>query len=86
MATKTVRLDPRTERLLQAVLKRTGMTASDALKAGVAALHRSLVAEARAHPYAVYRALDLGGGGYARAPARDAKTAIRAVLRARRVP
>ena len=81
MAVKTVRLDPRSEALLADVVRRTGMKPSQALKAGLAALHERL--RARDDPYAVYAALDLGPGGYARAPARRAKQAVGEVLRAK---
>ena len=81
MAVKTVRLDPRSEALLADLLRRTGMNASEALKAGLLALHERLTA--RADPYALYSTLDLGPGGYARAPARRAKPAVREVIRAK---
>ena len=79
MAVKTIRLDPRAETLLADVVRRTGMTPSQALRAGLATLHERL--RARDDPYAVYERLDLGPGGYARAPARRAKQAVRAILR-----
>ena len=81
MAIKTIRLDPRSEALLADVVRRTGMNASEVLKAGLAALHERLHAAER--PWDVYRSLDLGPGGYANAPARRAKRAVRKVIRAR---
>lgn len=81
MTLKTVRLDPRSEALLADVVRRTGMKPSQALKAGLVALHERL--RAKDDPYAVYQALDLGPGGYARAPARHAKRAVRDVIRAK---
>ena len=60
MAVKTIRLDPRAETLLADVVRRTGMTPSQALRAGLATLHERL--RARDDPYAVYERLDLGPG------------------------
>lgn len=79
MRVKTLRLDPHSEALLADVVRRTGMTASQVLRAGLATLHEQL--HARNDPYAVYARLDLGRGGYARAPARQAKRAVRDVIR-----
>ncbi len=79
MTLKTIRLDPRSEALLADVVRRTGMKPSQALRAGLRALHERL--RGRADPYAVYAALDLGPGGYARAPARRAKQAVRDLIR-----
>ena len=81
MTLKTIRLDPRSEALLADVVRRTGMTPSQALRAGLRALHERL--RGRADPYAVYSALDVGPGGYARAPARRAKQAVRDLIRAK---
>lgn len=81
MTVKTIRLDPRSEALLADVVRRTGMTPSQALRAGLAALHEGL--RARDDPAAVYDGLDLGPGGYARAPARRAKQAVREIMRAK---
>ena len=82
MAIRTIRLGPRSERQLAEVVRRTGMNASEALKAGLSVLHDRL--RARDDPYAVYAALTLGPGGYARAPAREAKRAVRVAVRRKR--
>jgi len=37
--------------------------------------------QASRKPYDIYRELDLGGGGYASAPAREAKSAVAALIR-----
>lgn len=81
MTVKTIRLDPRSKALLADVVRRTGMTPSQALRAGLATLHEHL--RARDDPFTVYETLDLGRGGYARAPARRAKQAVRGVIRAK---
>jgi hypothetical protein len=77
MATRAVRLDEESERILEEIRRATGLSASGALKRGLVSVRESLRAESR--PYDLYASLDLGPGGYAIAPARDAK---RAALRA----
>lgn len=81
MGIKTVRLDRRSEALLRDLVRRTGMNASQTLKAGLQALHRSLQEDRGKRPWDVYRTLDLGPGGYARAPASQAKQAVREIIR-----
>lgn len=81
MGTRTVRLDEESERLLADIRRATGLSVSDALKRGLVALRDVLAARTAAEPFAVYERLDLGAGGYARAPARQAKRAVREVVR-----
>ena len=81
MGVRTIRLDPESERLLAEVRRRTGMNVSQALKAGLNAVHAAVRNEAAAYPYAIYASLDLGAGGYARAPASAAKRAVRERIR-----
>jgi hypothetical protein len=80
MTTRTVRLDPDAERVLEEIREATGLTVSQVLKQGLIAARNALHAERSADPYAVYRTIDLGPGGYAAAPSREAKQAIRGVL------
>jgi hypothetical protein len=80
MATRTVRLDQESERALAEIRHRTGMQVSMALKRGLLAVREGLRAAQAAKPYDIYVRLDLGPGGYARAPARQAKQRIKAVL------
>ena len=83
MAIRTVRLDPESERALAEIRRATGMSVSGALKRGLVAARDALRA-ATALPFEVYRKIELGPGGYARAPARRAKQALRALLRGKR--
>ncbi|MGH7820927.1 MAG: hypothetical protein ACREQ9_14270 [Candidatus Binatia bacterium] len=83
MATRTVRLDEDSERHLREIRKATGMSVSRVLKRGVVALRDALLAESSTTAYDLYRSIDLGPGGYSRAPARRAKAGVRDLLRRR---
>jgi len=82
MATRTVRLDTEAERTLASLTKTTGMSISEVLKRGLLA-YKQQVQElpARVSAYDILQRLDLGPGGYAQAPAREAKGAIKLLLR-----
>jgi len=80
MATRTVRLDEEAERALREVQEATDLPISEALKRGLYALRREVGQTATRKPYAIYRELDLGPGGYAIAPSTDVKRAVRAAL------
>lgn len=78
MATRTVRLDQHTERTLQRLRKETGLTISEVLKRGVDAYaERNAVAQT---PYDIYERIALGSGGWAHAPATDAKRQLRELI------
>lgn len=83
MSTRTVRLDDEAEKALERLRDLTGLSISEVLKRGLEAYEAQALAEAQRRPYDVYRELDLGEGGYAVAPARQAKTAVREVIRRR---
>jgi hypothetical protein len=81
MGTRTVRLDEQTERTLQKLRKSTGLSISEVLKRGVQAYSEQAANRAEVAPYEVYRRIELGKtGGWAVAPARDAKRAICGVI------
>lgn len=80
MATRTVRLDDESEQILAEIRRATGLSVSAALKRGLVAAQAAIAAETVVEPYAVYAALDLGPGGYARSDARHAKEALRGIL------
>lgn len=84
MAVRTVRLDEESEKILAEIRQATGLSVSMALKRGLVAVRDAQREEQAVHPYEIYESLDLGSGGWARAPARKAKEAIRSVLKARR--
>jgi hypothetical protein len=77
-------LDKEAERLLSEIRRQTGTTISGALKRGLEIAARELRERDTTRPFEVYRTLDLGHGGYAKAPARRAKQAVRQLLRRKR--
>jgi hypothetical protein len=82
MATRTVRLDADAERILAEVRKAKRLSVSAALKHGLLVLRDSLAADGPApSPYAVYKKIELGKGGGSRTAARNAKSAVKDLLR-----
>ena len=80
MGTRTVRLDDEAEKSLEEITRVTGLSVSAALKKGLIVLREEIARNASDTPYKVYEQLDLGAGGYAAAPARDSKQALRKLL------
>lgn len=76
MSTRSVRLDEETEKALKRLTRMTGLSMSEVLKRGVFAYQAKALQQSTSKPYDIYQKLDLGSGGYARAPGRDAKKAI----------
>lgn len=81
MAMRTVRLDDEAEEALREVRAATGLPISEALKRGLRALQQRVRKQATRTPYDVYRKLELGPGGYARAPSTDVRRGVREALR-----
>lgn len=79
--TRSVRLDAEAERALAEIQRRTGDSISDALKRGLLAAERELRSTPAVRAWQVYERIDLGPGGYARAPARDVKKRMGELLR-----
>ncbi len=84
MGTRTVRLDEEAERTLDRVRTMTGLSISEVLKQGLSTYESHIMEQTHRKPYEIFRQLDLGAGGYALAPARDAKSAIAEVIRRKR--
>lgn len=81
MSTRTVRLDEEAEETLERLRNLTGLSISEVLKRGLSAYESEAVSQAQRTPYDIYRQLDLGEGGYARAPATEAKRAVKDAIR-----
>ena len=80
MTTRTVRLDPEAEKALHEVRQATGLSISEALKRGLAALQREVRGGRTRAVWDIYDELDLGPGGYAVAPSDAGREAIRAAI------
>jgi hypothetical protein len=76
MATRTVRLDAETEKVLREVRAATGLPISQALKRGLRSLQEEVRRETGRTPYDVYREIDLGPGGYAIAASTDTRRGV----------
>ena len=59
----------------------TGLSISEVLKRGVYAYRAKVLEESTRKPFEIYQQLELGEGGYARAPARQAKAALADIVR-----
>jgi putative IMPACT (imprinted ancient) family translation regulator len=81
MGTRSVRLDEETEKSLAKLTKMTGLSISEVLKQGVRSFKAKAMNEQTKKPYDVYKGLDLGSGGYSRAEAKHAKTAVAGVIK-----
>jgi hypothetical protein len=81
MATRTVRFDAETERVLSEVRAATGLPISEVLKRGLRALQAHVRHTPERTPYEIYSELDLGPGGYAIASSSDTRDGVRLALR-----
>lgn len=81
MSVRTVRLDDDAEATLASLRKQTGLSISDVLKRGLESYAEVVRDESTNTPFDIFSRLDLGPGGYAMAPAREAKTAVVETLR-----
>ena len=86
MGTRSVRLDDDTEKTLLKLTKMTGLSLSEVFKRGVMSIVTRQWEDAAREPYAIYKRLDLGDGGYAVATARDAKNAVVDAIRKKHGP
>ncbi len=84
MSTKSLRLSPEDEALLARIRRRTGWTASDALKRGLRALEKDLEATSARTPWEIYESLDPGAGGHAAGPATETSKTVREILEGKR--
>lgn len=81
MATRTVRFDEETEKVLEEIRSATGWPISDVLKRGLRALLDQVRNSPTRLPYDVYQELDLGPGGYAVASSDNTRAGLLKALR-----
>ena len=81
MGTRSVRLDPETDALLDAIAAATGESVSDVLKHGIAELARVRGAGLSAQPYDVFRGIELRSEERGEPKSRHKRAARRAIAR-----
>ena len=82
MASRTVRLDDDTEKILEQLVEGTGLSISAVFKQGIRALRDQIAAKPERIAYDIYCELDLGTGGYSSAPSTETRRGAReAILR-----
>ncbi len=82
MTTRTVRLDPKTERVLEEVTRATGLSISEVLKRGLLALRDDVRSSGVGRtPYEIYETLDIGLGGDAKGSSAQVRQTVRASIR-----
>ena len=81
MATRSVRFDEETEKVMTRLTRVTGLSISEILKRGVFAYQQLALEQAEQQPWTVYAALDLGEGGWAQADSTEAKAAVAEIIR-----
>ena len=80
MSVKTVRLDEKSERTLQQLIRSTGLTASAVFKRGLRAHREQLKQEVSSAPFEVYHRLDLGAGGDSIADSTQVRQGVREAI------
>lgn len=83
MALRTVRLDEDSERILENLVRETGLSISGVVKRGLTSLRDQLERKAPDNAWEIYSQLDLGPGGYATAPASESRQAVQEAIRRR---
>lgn len=81
MAKRTVRLDEETEKLLEQLVQRTGLSISAVFKQGLIAFRDQMAHPVGRSAYELYEELDLGPGGYALAPSSEPRRDVQEALR-----
>jgi hypothetical protein len=81
MASRTVRLDDDTEKVLDQLVEGTGLSISAVFKEGILALRDRIAANPARSAYDIYRELDLGPGGYASAPSTETRRGAQEAIR-----
>lgn len=84
MGTRSVRLDDDAEMALNDIMDRTGLSISEAIKEGLLEYQLKAIEISKKKPSDFFSKFDLGKGGYALAPAKNSKSAIKEKLRNRR--
>jgi hypothetical protein len=81
MPVHKVRFDNDTEDALEEVCRAKNLPVAEVLRRGILLLREGLFAEPSPGPFEIYKTIDLGPGGDAKAPARFAKRGVAQILR-----
>jgi hypothetical protein len=81
MSTRTVRLDEETEKILQQIMRSTGLSISAAFKKGLLLLRDEMAQKTQRLPYDICRELNLGPGGYAIACSTETRRGVQEAIR-----
>jgi hypothetical protein len=81
MATRTVRLDDETEKVLDQLVHATGLSISAVLKQGLLTLRERLGEPSARSAWDLYEEMDLGPGGYSIAPSTESRRGVQEALR-----
>lgn len=76
MSTRSVRLDDEAELALADIVKRTGMSISDAIKQGLVSYREIAMNNTLKRPADFFTQFDFGEGGYTIGAARDSKSLL----------
>lgn len=77
MSTRSVRLDDEAESALEDIVKRTGMSISDAIKQGLVSYREIAMANTLKRSADFFAQFDLGEGGYTTGTARTSKSLLK---------
>ncbi|VAW72554.1 hypothetical protein MNBD_GAMMA10-1732 [hydrothermal vent metagenome] len=83
MGTRSVRLDDEAELALEDIVKRTGMSISNAIKLGLISYRETAMKAALRTPSDFFNQFDLGEGGYTTGTARNNKSILKDRIKAR---
>lgn len=85
MGTRSVRLDDEAEDVLSEILKRTGLSISDAIKQGLIAYQEKTQSELTNKPSDFFKNYDFGNGGYSIGPARHSRSILKEKIKSENV-
>ena len=83
MGTRSVRLDDEAEDVLSEIVKRTGLSISDAIKQGLIAFRDKSQSDSTNKPSNFFKNYDFGDDDCSLGPARQSKTILREKLKSR---
>ena len=80
MTIRTVRLDESTDKILDDIVKTTGLSMSAVIKKGLTSLYEKLTKEQEVTPYDIYSSLSIGKGRRNIPPSTSSKAAVQKAI------